>query len=255
MSHKKPDREILSLTKLITGLSYRHANYEVFSDFVEMAAISLSNAVDLGPHREKRELRYLQIFKKYTPEEIAKFPEMLASLTNELELGFADVLGKTYHELKLHNKWAGQYFTPFEVCRMMAKMTVGDVSQLPDCGYLTVMEPAAGSGSMVLAFAEAMKDAGLNYQRNLHVTAVDVDAKCVHMCYIQLSLMHIPAVIVHGNSLTLEEWDRWYTPAHILGLWSHKLRRNRGAELESIGANVPTFQPLSAEPRGQLTLF
>ena len=214
------------LAKLITAASYRHANYQIFSDFVEMAAISISNAVDMGPERQKREDRYMQIVKQYAPEEAAKFPQMLGCLVNQLEDdGISDALGKTYHELELHNKWAGQYFTPFEICLMMAKMTLGDPIQLPECGYLTVGEPAAGSGAMILAMAAEMKAAGLNYQQNLHVTTTDVDAKCCHMAYIQLSLLHIPAVVIHGNSLSLEEWGRWYTPAHILGDWSHKLCR------------------------------
>src|SRR5579863_8704513 len=51
-----------------------------------------------------------------------------------------------------------------------------------------------------------------HYQKHLHVTAVDVDPKCVHMTYLQLSLLHVPAIVVHGNSLSLEEFGHWYTP-------------------------------------------
>ena len=31
------------------------------------------------------------------------------------------------------------------------------------------------------------------------------------MCYIQLSLLGIPAVVIHGNPLTMQEWAHWYT--------------------------------------------
>jgi len=78
---------------------------------------------------------------------------------------------------------------------------------------------------MVIALALELQERGVNYQQQLHVTAVDVDAKCVHMTYLQLSLLHIPAVVVHGNSLSLEEFGRWYTPAHIMNGWNYKLRR------------------------------
>lgn len=47
------------------------------------------------------------------------------------------------------------------------------------------------------------------------------------MSYVQLSLMHVPAVIVHGNTLTLEEYSHWYTPAHIMGGRSQRLSRAR----------------------------
>ena len=252
-----PSAPITSLAKLIESVSYRHATHQVFSDFVEMAAISISNAVDLS-QREKREAEYMRLIKKYEPKEIEKFPEMLGALVMALEDGVSDVLGKTY-DLELHNKWAGQYFTPFEVCRMMAKMTLSDGSAdpppLPECGFLTVMEPAAGSGAMVLAFAAEMKEAKLNYQTQLHVTAVDVDLKCVCMAYLQLSLLHIPAVIVHGNSLSLEEWSRWYTPAHILNGWDFKLRRRTRESIPSIQALPPAEAiPAATEP-AQFSLF
>ena len=32
------------------------------------------------------------------------------------------------------------------------------------------------------------------------------------MAYIQLSLYGIPAVVIHGNTLTMETWSHWYTP-------------------------------------------
>jgi hypothetical protein len=68
-----------------------------------------------------------------------------------------------------------------------------------------------------------MKALDVNYQQHLYVTAVDVDVKCVHMAYLQFSLLPIPAIVVHGNSLTLEEFSRWYTPAQIMGGWTWKL--------------------------------
>lgn len=49
-----------------------------------------------------------------------------------------------------------------------------------------------------------MLSQGVNYQQT-HVTAVGVDIRAVHMAYLQLSLLHVPAIIIHGNSLSLEE--------------------------------------------------
>ena len=45
------------------------------------------------------------------------------------------------------------------------------------------------------------------------------------MTYIQLSLYEIPAMVIHGNTLTMEEWDRWYTPYALVPfstMWSEK---------------------------------
>lgn len=240
-----PDHQ-KELVKLISTLGYRHGHWQVFADFVEMAAISVSNAVDIG-RREKREERYLEVVKRYKPDELARFPEMLGSLTMALEEETADILGRTFHDLELHNKWSGQYFSPYPLCRMMAKMTMADrgdlEARISERGFVTAQEPAAGSGAMIIALAHEMREAGINYQQHLHVTAVDVDPKCVHMSYLQFSLLHIPAVIVHGNSLSLEEFDHWYTPAHILDGWDWRLKRpnDRPHPLKTV--STPEAQP------------
>lgn len=219
-----------TITKLIGELAHRHGAWQVFADFCEMAALSLSNAVDLGQF-DKREERYLEVIKRYRKDELARFPEVLAALTQGLEAGMTDILGRTFHDLELHNKWAGQFFTPYPLCEMMAKMMLSDEveirSKIERRGFITAHEPAVGSGAIVIALASAMREMGINYQRHLHVTAIDVDAKCVHMAYAQFALLHIPATIVHGNTLTLEEWSHWNTPAHILDGWRWKLQRAR----------------------------
>ena len=89
---------------------------------------------------------------------------------------------------------------------------------------MTLNEPACGAGAMVIAFADAMLDAKLNPQTQLHATCQDVDPRGVHMCYLQLSLMHIPATVILGNSLSVECREVWHTPAHILGGWDWRLR-------------------------------
>src|SRR5206468_2986523 len=148
----------------------------------------------------------------------------------ELEaVGYDDVLGKTFMELELANKDAGQFFTPYSLCQAMARMSVDDgiKSAIEQRGFVTVSDPACGGAATLIAFCEAVREAGLNPQTQVHVTAQDVDIRCVHMAYVQLSLLNIPAVVVCGNSLTLEERSRWYTPAHILGGWNWRLRAGR----------------------------
>jgi hypothetical protein len=152
---------------------------------------------------------------------------------------------------------------------MMAAMSFGDQGKdlIRKRGFIRANEAAAGSGAMVIALAREMLSQGVNYQQHLHVTAVDVDIRAVHMAYLQLSLLHVPAVIVHGNTLSSEEWSNWYTPAHILGGWEWRLRR-RAAEdgaHEIIAAPVPAERasvaplPVSADEASgkpvQLALF
>lgn len=250
-----------NLVKLLRDGTYRHSLHAVFADFVEMAAISISNSVDLA-RAPAREQAYMRLIGKYEPEEQKRFPQMLGELVNALELGPSDVLGRAFGELEQGNKHAGQFFTPYEVCKLMARITVGDGEdmreKIAERGFITASEPACGAGGQVIALAEAMQDAGINYQEHLHVTAVDVDARAAHMTYLQLSLLHIPAVVVVGNTLAMEEREHWYTPAHMLGFWDGKLRRGFAFE-SKMGRCAPRFPENTAKgfagiPAGQLAL-
>lgn len=213
-----------AITKAIRTIGHgKHSQWQVFSDFVEVCAISISNAVDF-PKYDIREARYLEIVGKYTKDEVDAFCKMFADLACALEEP-DDVLGKIFHELELHNKYKGQFFTPYSLCYLMASMVHTDnfLTIIEKQGFVTMQEPACGSGAMAIALAEAVKERGQNPQQVMHVTATDIDLKCVHMAYVQLSLLNIPAYILHGNSLTMEEWDVWATPAHIMHGWAHKL--------------------------------
>lgn len=212
------------LIKLIEGTGYRHSTWQVFSDFIEMSALAISNTVD-WIHKEKREARYLEIINTYEKKEQELFPQMLGCLVNALEesielSGPTDILGQIFHELKLHNKCKGQFFTPVPVSEAMGMITAGDKAQIiEEKGFLTVGEPCVGSGAMVLGFAKAMQSNKMNYCTQMVVTAQDIDLKCVHMAYLQFALYGIPAVVIHGNTLTVEEWSRWYTPVYMIDGW------------------------------------
>lgn len=135
-----------------------------------------------------------------------------------------DCLGSLFMSLDLGNAGTGQFFTPYEVSRLMAGMILGGAREVVERqGFFTLMEPAVGAGGMVIAAADALAEKGINYQQSMHVTAIDIDPTAVHMAYLQCSLLHIPAIIIHGNSLGMQEWDHWVTPAHVLGGWDRRL--------------------------------
>ncbi|KVS70131.1 N-6 DNA methylase [Burkholderia cepacia] len=255
MSRKSAERKFAhaadphqaELVKLLKQFGYAHQINTVFADFIEISAIALSNSVD-KPQFEAREKRYLEIVGRYTPEELQLFARMFAELTlsfeHRLEVGdntppgalpcpgnLTDVLGETYMMLDIGNDRAGQFFTPYSVSRLMAGITIGGRSDaIEQDGFMRMQEPACGAGGMVIATADALLSVGQNYQQTLHATCIDIDARCVHMTYLQLSMMHVPAIIVHGNALTMEVWGMWYTPAHILGGWRSKLRERKQAD-------------------------
>jgi hypothetical protein len=255
MSNKSAERKFnytadehqRNFVSLMKQFSYGHHLDTVFRDFVELAALAISNSVDRAQF-EPREKRYLEIVGKYKKEEVERFPLMLAELTLAFEKrvsvmaaarergvmasNLTDVLGETYMMLELGNERSGQFFTPYAISKLMAGVIGGDAVARADAqGFARVHEPTCGAGGMIIATAEAFHDAGLNYQQAMHATCIDIDPCCVHMTYLQLSLLHIPAIVVHGNALTLEVWGHWFTPAHVVGGWGRKLRERRTLDL------------------------
>ena len=236
------------LVKLIQSFSYGHHLHSVFSDFVELSALAISNSVDRAQFAV-REKRYLDVVGKYMREEVEKFPQMFALLVDSFEQrvavvtrsqagtkvasgGLTDVLGEIYMMLGLGNDRAGQFFTPYSVSRLMSMILVGENgAEVERRGFIRLHEPACGAGGMVIAAAESLLESGHNYQQGMHATCIDIDPCCVHMTYVQLSLLHVPATVVHGNALSMEVWGTWYTPAHVLGGWTHKLRRRLEEDL------------------------
>ena len=217
-----------AIVKLFETCRYKHDIYTVFSDWCETSAIALSNAVDLV-HAEKREARFQEIGSKYGRETMDTFSKIMGEVVMALEERPHDVLGATFHALELHSKARGQFFTPYPICQLMARMVAGSPEEMRKViekrGFMLAQEPAVGSGAMIIALTEAIMEAGFNYQQLLHVTAVDIDPRAVHMAYIQFSLLHIPATVLIGDSLAMRFSDQWHTMAHIMGGWSAKLRR------------------------------
>ncbi|MDO4563691.1 MAG: N-6 DNA methylase [Clostridia bacterium] len=256
------------LIKAIQDFSPKHQAWEVFQDFLKLSAISISNTVDWN-NAAKREKEYLETIRSYQPDEQTKLTEMLAmlikELTHELETrGPCDVLGEVFRGLQLHNRYHGQFFTPFHICEFIGEINMTDVLLEQSRGkeYISLCEPCVGSGGMVLGAAAAMHHNKINFQQRLLVTACDIDLKCVHMAYLQLSLYGIPAIIIHGNSLTSEEWSRWYTPMYMIEGWAFKERHTISDISEAVheketalADSEQDFCELTEDENGQMRLF
>ncbi len=209
--------------KLFRVIAPYHHRYDVFRDFVLMASASLHNGIRKDMTLENQ---YLDTIKRYEPKDQKLFPELLGHVVMGLEAKPHDFLGSVYMELELGNKGTGQFFTPYEVSYMMAKMLVGDSEEscLKGKPFLTFQEPACGAGSMVIAYSEAMKEVGINPQQKLWVHCIDIDPLPARMCYVQLSLLYIPAIVQIGNGLFPKPDDVMLrTVAHYLGGWEGRI--------------------------------
>lgn len=222
----------LEIVSLLREAAYRRRISEVWTDFVALGAITFAQ-IDRRGHAE-REAEYLRIVGRYTREE---FEALVGAFTRlplafEANVGpggvpihFADVLGEIYMALDLGNNAMGQYFTPTEISKLVAAMTFDRESMeahIADHGFISIHEPAMGGGAMLIQAAAVMAEAGFNYQRQMVAVGVDLSLTAVHMSYIQMALLHIPAVLVCGNSLTLETFSTWYTPAYIMDGWARR---------------------------------
>lgn len=205
----------------IESMGIKHGKSSVFGDYLTIAACTISNSVD-PVHYNAREQLYMDTIKKYSKEEVDVFVKMHCALVMALQKSYLqrDVLGEIFHELALQNEWNGQFFSPIHICKLMAEITLSNsLEKLEDKPYITLCEPTCGSGTMVIAIAGVLYDKKLNPADKMCVLAVDNDTRCAMMTYIQLSYLGIPAVVVHGDSLLIKEYQRFYTPIYVMNNW------------------------------------
>ena len=218
------------IIKGINNLSGKYSTYEVFADWVKLQALAISQNVW---YTEKREQEYLELSRKYSSKELKLMSEMSGMLTLAFEEGMSDVLGSIYMSREMGSNKLGQFFTPYHICQMMAKMQ--DMKDIEEHGYIKVIEPSTGAGGNIIAFCEHVKNNGYNYQTQVNVTAQDLDYKAVYMSYVQFSLLGIPAKVVQGNTLSNSYnggfgENVFITPMYMLH--NHFNRTGKGAELK-----------------------
>jgi hypothetical protein len=106
-----------------------------------------------------------------------------------------------------------QQSPPPPVARAMATMMVHDVHPLIERkGFITIAEPASGSGCLLIEMANELYELGYDPQQVLRVHATDISRDGFNMAYLQLSLLNIPAMVVHGDTLQMEIWESRPTP-------------------------------------------
>lgn len=209
--------------ELIEQLSRTQNIYKCFDDYCYFHSIAIRNTVDLRD-REERERLFIEKATKYGVENMTIMSKLCALTTDALSVKRCDFLGSIFMELGLGNANTGQFFTSSEVCNLMARVILANqLDVIRSQKFIQIQEPCIGAGSMPIAMMDYLYNNGINYQKKVHVTAYDVDLLVLRMAYIQLSLLGVPATLVHGNSLTLQDWDVWYTPMHIFFGWNRKL--------------------------------
>ena len=216
--------------KVFSELCRTRNSWQAWSDFVELSAISISNALDHeSADRKKREERYLQVFNSYSAAEQGIFPPLLY-LTAEA------LLGEMFMAMELSNHWKGQFFTPYNVCRMMGEMTLADAQALVEKrGWFGIYDPCCGAGALLIAARNVLSRAHIGHTCALFV-AQDIDYTAGLMCYIQLSLLGCAGYVVIADSILhpltgpssllpifQPEHDVWFMPMFYDQTWQHRI--------------------------------
>ena len=193
--------------KTFNAITYRHNPWTVWTDFVNMSSTALANAVDREETRwNRREQAYLASAKRYDKDELQSIIQLYALTVQALEENPAqDFLGNLYMNLDFGSSWTGQFFTPWHVAEMMARINATEhfKDEIDTKGFVSVNDPACGAGCMLIAFAHVCKDLEkVNYQERVLFVAQDIDKVVAQMCYIQLALLGCAGYVIVGDTLT-----------------------------------------------------
>ena len=200
-------------------MSGKYAPTLIFDDFVKMVTISLSNSTDIIHNKvwKNRESQYKTIVSKYTKEEFQNLVKILTLLVNLFNERIYDYLGEIYMKCEMGNSRTGQFFTPFHLSELTAKLSIDDIEKLKKTDdIITLNEPTCGGGGLILAYLKILKDNNINYQKRVKIVAQDLDFRSVYMTYVQLSLIGARAKVVQGDTLAnpnvKEKECIFYTP-------------------------------------------
>ncbi len=237
----------IEFQKVFSKLCDTKSAWQVWSDFVEMTAISISNTCEIRTDKKlEREKRYMTIIGSYTATEQAVFPELIAILTASLERNSEqDFLGEMFMALELGSHWKGQFFTPYSVCKAMANITIADAKErLSEQNWIGINDPACGAGATLIGARNALELEGIGGTQAFFV-GQDIDRTAAMMCYIQLSLLGCAGYVVIADTLIhpvtgpmlwpniTEHQDIWFMPLNFLEPeWVLRLSRTRRREIE-----------------------
>lgn len=114
----------------------------------------------------------------------------LLELIGEASEGFRDPLGELYQQA-ISSGHNGQYWTPEHLCDMMSMMSADNLED-----GQKVLDPACGSGRMLLAAAKRNRYAIFH--------GADLDNTCCKMALINMLLNSLTDEIAHMNNLSNE---------------------------------------------------
>lgn len=212
-----------SFAACMERLARRNSISNVFSDFLEMAVCALSMGA--------MEQRYLEIVKRYEKGEAQLMAEAFGAMVMEMDdhgQGLKDVFGDFFME-HISGGHNGQFFTPEEICELMARMTLGMEGEEEEEGVpkqvrhdgqrtrpLRIADCAVGSGRTLMA-AEKVMRSRTKFGLTARYYGADVDRTCAMMCVINFCLNGMLGEVAWMDSLSNRFFGAWAIRIHPVG--------------------------------------
>lgn len=165
--------------------------------------------------------------------------------------GFEDVLGPVYQILDGTDRGRGQCFTPMEVARLTARLSIGDHEKsMYEKSRVDLNDPACGSGVLGLAFAETVQRLhGDDILRKVTFWGQDIDPACVLMTSIQYRMTGIDS---YAKAVREGGYD-YDTPVDRYIVWTiFATVAHYQHVIDAHGANPEDFGPLKSLFRARL---
>lgn len=227
-----PDTAKLKVEHLISYL-FSHKNDENFYKLFDDTLIDIANFnIDIFSVRTggKEKIRLFSGISQHITETSKKNNFARAIIDKLVEFSFENLFKQKYdafaivfeYLIKDYNKDFGkyaEYYTPNSIARIIARILVKDDEKVEN---VTVYDPSAGSGTLVLALAHQIGE------ENCTIYAQDISQKSNEFLRLNLilnNLVHSLGNVVHGNTLT--------EPAH------YNKTKTRLAEFDYIVSNPP----------------
>jgi hypothetical protein len=243
---RNPSQARAHIVKSLRQFAHSTSLRQLWDDWLEGMALAFANFSGNSMEMlrdeawKEREAKYMRLVERHGPErwrEIAALTGVLVDMLEEQQAvgivqtsgwsGGGDPLGELFMELEFGNEDAGQFFTPWSLCVVKARLLIdeGLCQQVDELGFVTIEDPAVGSGTTLLAAADQALELGVNPQTQMRFHGRDISLSSVHMAYVNLSLRGLPGIIEHGDTLRMEIWSRWVTPMFLMGGWKYRRQR------------------------------
>ena len=218
--------------KLSTGSK---AEFEVWSDFVYLFAWELADQAK-NPVKSLYD-KYWHIYNSLSEEDKKYYQTMMSVVLLEIaSKPNQDWFGKKYMELGISDKKSkAQLFTPYEISRLMADISLSEKApnrkslqeEIDERGFITFADDCIGAGSMMIGFVNKVSEMNIDVSDSVWVVGGDISEIALLQCYIQASLLRIPGVFELGDALTLDYQYGLFTPAARKDKWINLFNQQR----------------------------